>query len=136
MHKARLRANGAHVAVKIQHAEIAAKAWWDLAIIEQCLRLAHAAFPEIQLLWLYEECKKNLPYELDFTCAANNADACRAIYGQLGFVYVPHVYREHSAARVLTMEFVRGVQVDDFAGIELLGIRSAEVSKRSKTLSA
>ena len=42
-------------------------------------------------------------------------------------MYVPKIYREISGKRVLSMEFVRGVKIDDLKGLEKLGASFKEV---------
>ncbi len=41
-------------------------------------------------------------------------------------MYIPHYYHEYMSQRVLTMEFIRGVKINDKKGIEDLGLAPLE----------
>lgn len=51
-------------------------------------RIACRLFPNIHLMWLVEETKKNLPKELDFRVEAENADRLHKMYSHLPYLKV------------------------------------------------
>ena len=79
-HRARIKATGEEVAVKVQHANVRYSAHLDLMLMEagvlQCAKL----FPEFKLGWLARTTRKNLPRELDFLHELQNAEKARLLY--------------------------------------------------------
>ncbi|MGC9435062.1 MAG: ABC1 kinase family protein [Methanomicrobiales archaeon] len=68
--------------------------------------------------------------ELDFVRDGKNADRLRHNLRDFEGVSVPRVYWEHSGTRLLVMEYVEGVRVDDIEGIRDLGVRPRDIAER------
>lgn len=110
------------VAVKVQHSTVPASAEIDLATIAILLRGVRWMFPSVDYAWLAEESKRNLPLELDFLHEAGNAKRCSDNFAHRSDIVVPHVYREYSTKRVLTMSFEDGVSPTDATAVEDRGL--------------
>ncbi|KAI6223697.1 ABC1 domain-containing protein [Aphelenchoides fujianensis] len=113
VHKAKLRASGEEVAVKIQHPKVLKRSNVDVKTMEFFVRVADALFPDFRFMWLVDETKKNLPKELDFLHEAKNAEDAKRLFAHLPFLAIPRIYYELSAPKVLTMEFMEGRQIND-----------------------
>lgn len=77
--------------------------------------------------------------ELDFTQEAKNSEKCLDNFRKLSphiaqYVYAPRVYWSLSTSKLLTMEYIDGVQVDDLKAIQNLKIQPKEVSLLVSTL--
>ena len=64
--------------------------------------------------------------ELDYRNELYHATRLREDLEGLDHVRVPRVYSELSSARVLTMEFINGVKVDEPGAIEATGVRTPD----------
>lgn len=113
VHKARLKSNDEIVAVKVQHPKVKARSLVDIGTMEFFIRLAHKIFPDLHLMWLVEETKKNLPLELDFLQEAKNAEKLRTLFKNTKFLHIPKIYFDLTCEKVLTMEFCEGAQIND-----------------------
>jgi aarF domain-containing kinase len=133
VHAATDAATGRRLAVKVQHAGLRETAAADLAVIGAIVRAVRWAAPGVDLEWLVEEARENLPRELDFRLEAANGARCAAHLAARGSavagrVAVPAVDLGRTSPRVLTMEFVDGCRVDDAAGLAAAGAPPAAVA--------
>mmetsp|Transcript_33405 Transcript_33405/g.79191 ORF Transcript_33405/g.79191 Transcript_33405/m.79191 type:complete len:530 (-) Transcript_33405:81-1670(-) len=126
--------DGRALAVKVQHAGLRGVARVDMATIEGLVGVVRRLFPDFNYQWLVDEVKENLPKELDFEheaanaarCAANLASPRSAVGPQ---VVVPKYFLDRTSKRVLTMEFMEGVQVTDRDAMRRLGLRCGDVAR-------
>ncbi|WIA33107.1 hypothetical protein OEZ86_006260 [Tetradesmus obliquus] len=119
--------DGSKLAVKVQHAGLRESCAADVTTIEFLVNAVRVVFPDFNYMWLVDEIKHNLPLELDFNHEMANAERCRRNLASpkssvAKSVHVPAVYPQLTSARVLTMEFIEGVQVTDRPGLARLGI--------------
>jgi predicted unusual protein kinase regulating ubiquinone biosynthesis (AarF/ABC1/UbiB family) len=80
---------------------------------------------------IYEESAKLLYEEIDYAAEGRNADRFRENFADTEWIKVPDVYWEHTTSRVLTMEYVPGIKINDYAAIEAAGIDRAVLARRS-----
>ena len=128
VHRARLP-DGRVVAVKLQYPNLRKEFKWDLLAHFLVLKCAELAFPRFHLSWMHDEIADNLTKELDFLSEAHNAETGRAHFARTGneYAYVPHIDYERTTKRVLTMEWVDGVKVNDrHALTERIGVSVKE----------
>lgn len=129
VHKARLRSNGEQVAVKLQYPGLEAAVASDLATFAGLTALVGVLYRDLQFRWIVDDLRGQIYREIDFRQEAANARAfALATQGHSG-VHVPEVYSELSSARMLTMEWVDGVKVNDKAALKRLGLRDVEVGQ-------
>jgi predicted unusual protein kinase regulating ubiquinone biosynthesis (AarF/ABC1/UbiB family) len=113
VHRARLH-SGERVAVKIQYPAIAATIESDLRNL--ALMLAPLRFTRDwdNLLGHLNDIRTVLTAEVDYVAEANAIERARAIFSDDDGIVIPAVFREHSTARVLTMELIDGVHSADW----------------------
>ena len=121
VHEARLP-DGRRVAVKVQYPEIAAQVHDDLANLRALFRAVGVLEQEVDLMPLLEELGTHLPLELDFVNEARNAEQVAKRLAHRGDVVVPEIVWEHTTTRVLVMEFVEGIKIDDVAALRRAGV--------------
>lgn len=120
VHLARLRSNGALVAVKVRRPEAEEAFQRDLRHIGGLIRLLNLLrlAPHIHLsdaLWELEQMVKE---ELDFRYEAANTRRMRKSLQDHG-IYVPKVFLEQCSRNVLTTEYVGGVLMSDYIRVEI-----------------
>lgn len=79
---------------------------------------------------LMEEFARTLWDELDYRAEAANAERFAQIFAGEVDIAVPKVYRAYSTGRVLTLENVEGIRIDDVAAMGTLGISPTAVAER------
>ncbi len=79
---------------------------------------------------LMEEFAKTLWAELDYQAEADNAARFAQIFAEDDDVRVPKIYDQHSTGRVLTLENVEGLRIDDVDGIRAAGISTTVLAER------
>jgi len=132
-HAARL-ADDTPVIVKVQRPGVASVVEKDLAVL---LDLAHLAATRTALGEYYnledwvEEFAYTLRNELDYTREGNNADRIRRNFAMEPALQVPQVYWELSTPRVLTMEELRGVKINNLAALDAAGLDRRRVAENS-----
>ncbi|KKC50001.1 MULTISPECIES: AarF/ABC1/UbiB kinase family protein [unclassified Paenibacillus] len=115
VHYARLL-SGEEVAVKIQRPGIRKIVDTDLEILLDLARIAENRLQwaaQYQAAELVEELAASLAAELDYTLEGRSAERIAAQFKDNPRVRVPAIYWDLSSKRVLTMEFMRGIQLHD-----------------------
>jgi ubiquinone biosynthesis protein len=110
--------DGTRVIVKVQRPEIATTVEGDIAVLRRLAGLLSATMPSMRTLnlpQLVEEFAANLRAELDFRQEARNADRFAQANREEPLVFVPKIFEEASARRVLTMEHSAGRRIDEAA---------------------
>ncbi len=131
VHRATLH-DGTVVAVKVLRPGIEKRVSIDMDLFQPMLELISRTTGEYaagQLLQMFDGFRLQLGEELDLRNEARAIDHMRKLLRvvDLPLVTVPVLYPELSGARVLTMEFLEGVPVDDLARIEQFGFDPAPV---------
>src|SRR3989440_12646005 len=112
--------NGKKVAVKVQRPGAPRQIEADIAILYQAARIAKErvrALDFIDARDLVDEFAHAIREELDYRREARNAEAFRRDFAGAPHLRVPRVYWSYTRARVLTLEFLEGVQLADI-GVE------------------
>lgn len=123
VHVARL-VGGEEVVVKIQRPNIEKTINLDLDIIYDLAQTAQqriSAASRFEVADLAEEFASALRTEMDFRREAWNADRFRKNFEKERHLYVPKIYWEYSTSRVVVMERIQGIKIDDLAGLEAAG---------------
>lgn len=132
-HAARLR-NGTHVIVKVQRPHVAELIERDLDVLADLAQFAarHARLSEnYDPIGLVEEFAYTLRNELDYTREGQNADRLRRNFADDAAIYIPKVYWEFTTPRVLTMEEIRGVKINDLDALDAAGLDRHRVAENS-----
>jgi predicted unusual protein kinase regulating ubiquinone biosynthesis (AarF/ABC1/UbiB family) len=132
VHRARLP-SGEEVVVKVQRPRIEILVETDLSAIRTAIGWLKRYRPiaqRVDLDRLYEEFSQTTRNELDFSAEAKNIERfSQEFQGDEG-VRVPLVYGRASTRRVLVMENVASIKIDNFAAIEAAGIERTSVARR------
>ena len=115
VHRARLK-DGSLVAVKVQRPGIESQIATDIDIMFNLAELAAKHISEMepyQPTLLVREFAKSIRQELDFQIEGRNIDRFAVNFAGDKSVHIPKVYWEQSSSRVLTMEWIDGVRIDE-----------------------
>jgi ubiquinone biosynthesis protein len=115
VHRATLP-NGDDVVVKVQRPNAPRQVESDLALLYQAARLIRErvrALDFIDVNDLVDEFARFIRQELDYKLEARHAETFRRNFDGSETVVVPKVYWDYSGARMLTLEYLAGVQLAD-----------------------
>jgi ubiquinone biosynthesis protein len=108
--------NGRRVAVKVQRPRAPRQIESDIQLLEQAARLVRErvrALDFVDTRELVDEFARSIRQELDYRQEARNADAFHHNFAGHPHVTVPRVYWSYTRPRVLTLEYLEGVQLVD-----------------------
>ena len=132
VHRARLH-NGDRVVVKVQRPGIRETCFTDLASMRVVSKIA-MRFKFISnradANALTEEFGDVLLEELSYKHEAYNAYRFSEMFKDNMGVYIPMIYNEHSTDRVLTIEDVTSIKLNDYEALERAGISRKAVAMR------
>ncbi len=124
---------GVAVAVKVQRPGAPRQIESDLQLMRTAARVVRErvrAFDFIDAEQLVEEFARSIRQELDYLNEARNAEAFRRNFGDSDDVVVPKVIWRYTSPRVLTLEFLEGVQVVDIDPSEVSEEERREIAYR------
>ena len=133
VHAARLK-DGCAVIVKVQRPGVADQVLQDVAILRQLAGMAqrHAPLAEhYDLVELAEEFSWTLRNELDYLREGRNADHFREAFADDPEVVIPTVHWDLTTERVLTLERIDGLRIDDIDGLEAAGVDRPALARRA-----
>ncbi len=113
VHRATLP-NGRRVAVKVQRPDAPRQVEADIALLYQAAKLAKERIRRLDFIdarGIVDEFSRSIRQELDYRTEARNADTFRRHFAGHPRVRIPRVYWGYTRARVLTLEFIDGVQL-------------------------
>ena len=130
VHRAKLL-DGREVAVKVQYPDIEHIIRTDLTASRRVAAI-YQRFDSnpMDFLPLLDELQKHLKMELDFRREAQSAERIRGFFADDPTVRIPQILHEHCTRRVITMEFVEGVKVNDRQALEQAGIEYSDLMTR------
>lgn len=132
VHRAMLH-DGRVVALKIRRPSIEKVVQADLDILKNLAQLAERRLPFLvpyAPVAIAQEFERTIRRELDFNVEKRTITRCQAQFRRDPTAHIPQVYPEYSTARVIAMEFVRGVGVNDLDGMRRMGVDPALVAIR------
>ena len=115
VHRATLP-NGRRVVVKVQRPNAPRQIEADLALMYQAARLVKERIRALDFIdanEIVDEFARSIRQELDYRLEARNADAFHKDFAGHPHVAVPRVYWTYTRSRVLTLEYLDGVQLAD-----------------------
>jgi ubiquinone biosynthesis protein len=115
VHRATLP-NGRRVVVKVQRPDAPRKIEADLSLMYQAARLAKERIRALDFVdagEIVDEFARSIRQELDYRLEARNADVFHKDFAGHPHVAVPRVYWTYTRSRVLTLEYLDGVQLAD-----------------------
>lgn len=108
--------DGSEVVVKVQRPNAPKQIESDLALLYQAARLIKErvrALDFIDAEELVEEFARFIRQELDYVLEARHAETFGRNFADSELVVVPKVYRDYCTARLITLEYLDGVQLVD-----------------------
>jgi ubiquinone biosynthesis protein len=108
--------NGRRVAVKVQRPNAPRQIESDIQLLEQAARLVKErvrALDFVDTREIVDEFARSIRQELDYRQEARNAQAFHHNFAGHPHVVVPRVYWSYTSGRVLTLEYLDGVQLAD-----------------------
>jgi predicted unusual protein kinase regulating ubiquinone biosynthesis (AarF/ABC1/UbiB family) len=134
VHKAVLASTGETVAVKIQRPQIDQQVRLDLRALKFVIWVITRLLDTdnvIDLMDVYQEFERTIFEELDYVREAANAKRFKELFKDDPTISIPRVYDQYVARRILVLEWVDGIKINDYAALEAAGINRFEVARRT-----
>ncbi len=131
VHRAKLH-TGEEVVVKVQRPFLRRLFDLDYLAVGKLVRLLRWLFrasANFELQAIYQEFFSILYQEIDYTQEARNADRFRKNFADYNRIIVPKVYWEYCSPKILTLEFVPGIKVDDTAALRAYGLDPKDINE-------
>ena len=131
VHKATLL-DGSNVVVKVQRPDIREQIESDINILSTIARLLDKYVPESRFFnptGIVAEFSRTVRKEMDFVEEARNCCRFRRNFEDSPDVYIPKIYSEYATERVLVMDMIEGVRIDDIAVIDMIGLDRKRLAK-------
>jgi predicted unusual protein kinase regulating ubiquinone biosynthesis (AarF/ABC1/UbiB family) len=136
VHLAKLH-TGEEVVVKVQRPGLHQLFTIDLEILRGIAKYFqnHPKWGQGGRDWLgiYDECCKILWEETDYIGEGQNADTFRRNFRSQDWVMVPRVYWRYSSTRTLTLEYLPGIKISHYEGLEVAGLDRQAIARQSAT---
>lgn len=124
---------GERVAIKIQRPQAAESIRIDLEILADLAAIAERRFAwarRIQMEVLIAEFGKSLLNELDYTKEARNAEKIAEQFKDVAHINVPLIYSDYSSKKVMTMQYIEGVRLNQEDQLNAHGYDRARIANR------
>jgi ubiquinone biosynthesis protein len=132
VHRATLH-NGSEVIVKVQRPHIARTIERDISIMRWLAHLIETRIPELRpynVPGIVDEFARTIRRELDFYIEASNALQLRSYFEKSEVLYVPRVYADISGKRVLVIEKMDGIRINDIERLDREGFDRKEIARK------
>ncbi|WML38835.1 AarF/ABC1/UbiB kinase family protein [Neobacillus sp. OS1-2] len=124
---------GERVAVKIQRPNIRKIIETDLEILQDLARLAEAKLnwaERYQIRDIVAELAQSIRLELDYEIEGRNAEKIARQFSTNPDVRIPKIYWENTTPKVLTMEYLEGVKLNEVEKLHKEGYESKILAER------
>lgn len=131
VHRARLL-DMTPVVVKVRRPNVVEQVRSDIEIIRAIVKLVEGRIAwgkRYGLVAVFEEFARALTLELDYRIEASNADRLRKQTMLEPKVHIPRIYWELTTDKVLTMEAIEGIKINDLEALDAAGIDRAEMAR-------
>lgn len=134
VHRAVLH-NGERVAVKVQRPGL--KKLFDIdlrnlkLVAEYFQRSETFGGPSRDWIGIYEECSKILYEEIDYINEGKNADRFRRDFRNIKWVRVPLIMWDYTTEKVLTLEYVPGIKINNLDVLDSQGYSRSLIASRA-----
>lgn len=125
--------DGTRVALKVQRPGIGDVIETDLRILQTMAERVEQVFPEAEIYnptGMVRDFAHQIRKELDFFNEARTAERMRQNFRNVPGIHFPEIYPEYSSSRLLVMEFIEGVRIDDMEAITAMGLDPREIGRR------
>jgi predicted unusual protein kinase regulating ubiquinone biosynthesis (AarF/ABC1/UbiB family) len=134
VHKGTVAGTGQVVAVKVQRPNIEQLVNMDLSTIRFVIWVISWFVDTsdfIDLPAFYREFRRTIFEEIDYVREAGNAKRFAEIFKDKPYILIPKVVDDYVARRVLVLEWVEGIKVNDYPRLEAAGVSRLAVAKRT-----
>lgn len=134
VHKAVLASTGDVVAVKVQRPNSDQLIRMDLRALKFVIWIITSVVNTdsfIDLMGVFHEFERTAYEEIDYVREAANAERFREMFKDDSTVYVPRVYDEYLSRRLLVLEWIDGIKINDYTALDAAGFSRLEVVKRT-----
>ena len=124
--------DGSDVIIKVQRPHIREQIETDIRILIYAANLLEKYFPESSFFnpaGIVEEFSRTVRKELDFLEEARNCIRFRHNFMNNPDIYIPKIFEEHTTDKVLIMERIEGVRIDDIKEITRQGLDRKHLAK-------
>ncbi len=124
VHRAKLY-TGQDIVVKVQRPGLEKIFNLDFEVLHRLTRLLNrylSRFKKYDIEAIYEEFFELLFQEIDYINEGKNADRFRENFKRYPQIKIPKIYWKYTTKRILTLEYLPGIKVDDRASLEANGI--------------
>ena len=124
VHSAMLK-DGTRIALKIQRPGIGEIIETDIGILQSLAERVETVFPETRMynpVGMVDDFAHQIVKELDFTRDARNAERMARNFRGVPGIRFPKIYWEYTSPKVMAMEFIEGVRIDDPEAITAMGL--------------
>ncbi len=131
VHRAKLF-SGEAVVVKIQRPNLHRLLDLDYRVIGAWVKVAHRHLPPLRrynLPAIYEEFFSILFQEIDYIREGQNAERFRTNFAEEDKIRVPKIYWKFTTSRVLTMEYLPGIRVDNRQALQSHGLAPQAINQ-------
>lgn len=129
VHKA-VTITGEKVMIKIQRLDIETIINTDISILKYLVRLILKYIPESKLydpIGMVDEFATTIIKELDFTLEASYTERFRKKHSDDPRIFIPNIYWGLTGKRVMTMERVEGIKIDNIERLKKEGIDTEKI---------
>ncbi|KAI9077887.1 hypothetical protein K1719_040148 [Acacia pycnantha] len=125
VYKARLKCSGKLVAVKVQRPGVEEVIGLDFYLLRALAFLINEYVDVItsDVVALIDEFGSKIFQELNYVQEGQNANRFKKLYADKEDIFVPDVFWDHTSGKVLTMEWVHGVKLNEKEAIERQGLK-------------
>jgi len=131
VYKARLKVNGAEIALKVQRPGCEDIIALDLYVLRFYSGLLNQVVDllnkDIDLEGIIDDFGELIYREIDYRAEAANAQRFSELYAGIPDVFVPKIYPNLSTKKILTMEWVDGARLTDTDQIQAYGLDSSKL---------
>jgi len=128
VHRAVLH-DGSVVVLKVQRPGIQETIETDLVILEALSRRVEAVFPQSEIYnRMVQEFSVQIRKELNFVREGRNAERLSGNLRDMPRIRVPEIYWDYTCSRLLTMEYVQGVRIDNVEALSAMGVGRTQIA--------
>lgn len=121
------------VVVKIRRSGALEQVEEDLAIIQSLADIANRRWDVAELYdlpGLVYEFSQSLRAELDYMSEARNGESFAKNFANDASVHIPAVFLEATTSRIITMERIEGIKINNITELEAAGLSRSEIAKQ------
>ncbi|MDY6785375.1 MAG: AarF/ABC1/UbiB kinase family protein [Cyanobacteriota bacterium] len=123
VYKGKLK-SGETVAVKVQRPDLIGDISLDVYILRALAGWTQNNIKQVRsdLIAIADEFAARIFEEMDYEKEGRNAELFAELYGYLPEIYIPRIYWNYTARRVLTMEWITGTKLTNLVEVQAKGI--------------